>query len=615
MAVKRNIQYLNKDFSDFRSQLINFSQTYFPTTYTDFSPSSPGIMFMEQASYVGDVLSFYLDNQLQETYLQYARQTNNIYDLAYMFGYKPKVTGLATVNLDFFQLVPSKVEGSTTVPDYDYSLFVDANTQVTSTTNSTVNFNIEDPIDFKVSNSLDPTTVTIAQIDNITGEPTYYLLKKTRKATSGTINTTTFSFGSFEEFPTVNINTENIAGIIDVFDSDGNEYFEVDYLGQETVFDSVKNTNTNDPNNSSEGDTPYILQTKQVQRRFATRFIDSNSLQLQFGSGDPSNTDEEILPNPENVGLGLPYERNKLTTAFSPTNFILTNTYGTAPSNTTLTVRYTTGGGVTSNVPSNNLTNLNTSTVSFLNSNLNSTTAQYIFDSLAVNNPTAASGGQDGDSITEIRQNTLSNFSSQLRNVTADDYLVRALSMPSRFGVISKALTQKPKAESADTTLDLYVLSYDINKNLTLASPALKNNLKTYINQYRMIGDSIGIKDAFIINIAVDFEIITEPNFNNSEVLINCISSLQDYFNIDNWQINQPILLKKIELMLDNIAGVQTVSNITITNKAGTTSNYSQYAYDIKGATQNKIIYPSIDPSIFEVKFPNEDIKGKVTTL
>ena len=615
MAVKRNIQYLNKDFSDFRSQLINFSQTYFPTTYTDFSPSSPGIMFMEQASYVGDVLSFYLDNQLQETYLQYARQTNNIYDLAYMFGYKPKVTGLATVNLDFFQLVPSKIAGSSTVPDYDYSLFVDANTQVTSTTNSTVNFNIEDPIDFKVSNSLDPTTVTIAQIDNITGEPTYYLLKKTRKATSGTINTTTFSFGSFEEFPTVNINTENIAGIIDVFDSDGNEYFEVDYLGQETVFDSIKNTNTNDPNNSSEGDTPYILQTKQVQRRFATRFIDSNSLQLQFGSGDPSNTDEEILPNPENVGLGLPYEKNKLTTAFSPTNFILTNTYGTAPSNTTLTVRYITGGGVTSNVPSNNLTNLNTSTVSFLNSNLNSATAQYIFDSLAVNNPTAASGGQDGDSITEIRENTLSNFSSQLRNVTADDYLVRALSMPSRFGVISKALTQKPKAESADTTLDLYVLSYDINKNLTLASPALKNNLKTYINQYRMIGDSIGIKDAFIINIAVDFEIITEPNFNNSEVLINCISSLQDYFNIDNWQINQPILLKKIELMLDDIAGVQTVSNITITNKAGTTSNYSQYAYDIKGATQNKIIYPSIDPSIFEVKFPNEDIKGKVTTL
>ena len=615
MAITRNIQYLNKDFSDFRSQLINFSQTYFPTTYTDFSPSSPGIMFMEQASYVGDVLSFYLDNQLQETYLQYARQTNNIYDLAYMFGYKPKTTGLATANLEFFQLVPSKVEGSTTIPDYDYALYIDANTQITSTTNSTVNFNIEDPVDFSVDNSLDPTSVTIAQIDSVSGEPTYYLLKKTRKATSGTINTTTFSFGSFQEFPTVNINTENIAGIVDVFDSDGNEYYEVDYLGQETVFDSIKNTNVNDPNNYQEEDTPYILQTKQVQRRFATRFLNSGSLQLQFGSGNPSDTDEEVLPNPENVGLGLPYEKNKLTTAFSPTNFILTNTYGIAPTNTSLTVRYITGGGVASNIPSNNLTNLNTSTVRFLNNNLNATTAQYIFDSVAVNNPSAASGGQDGDSITEIRENTLSNFSSQLRNVTADDYLVRALSMPSKFGIISKAITQKPKADSADTTLDLYVLSYDVNKNLTLASSALKNNLKSYINQYRMIGDSIGIKDAFIINIAVDFEIITEPNFNNSEVLINCISSLQDYFSIDKWQINQPILLKKLELMLDDIAGVQTVSNITITNKAGTTSNYSQYAYDIKGATQNKIIYPSIDPSIFEVKFPNEDIKGKVTTI
>lgn len=615
MAIKRNIQYLNKDFSDFRSQLVNFSQTYFPTTYTDFSPSSPGIMFMEQASYVGDVLSFYLDNQLQETYLQYARQTNNLYDLAYMFGYKPKTTGLAAVNLEFFQLLPSKVEGTTTVPDYNYSLYIESNTQTTSITNSSINFNIEDPIDFSVSNSLDPTNISIAQIDGVSGEPTYYLLKKTRKATSGTINTTTFNFGSFQEFPTVTINSLNIAGIVDVFDSDGNEYYEVDYLGQETVFDSIKNTNTNDPNNFQNGDTPYILQTKQVQRRFATRFLNSGSLQLQFGSGNPSDTDEELLPNPENVGLGLPYEKNKLTTAFSPTNFILTNTYGVAPTNTSLTVRYTTGGGVTSNVPANSLTNLNTSTVRFINSNLNSTTAQYIFDSLAVNNPTAASGGQDGDSVTEIRENTLSNFSSQLRNVTADDYLVRTLSMPSKFGIISKAYTQKPKANSVDTTLDLYVLSYNLNKNLTLASSTLKDNLKTYINQYRMVGDSIGIKDAFIINIAVDFEIITEPNYNNSEVLINCISSLQDYFNIDNWQINQPILLKQIELRLDDIAGVQTVSNINITNKAGTTSNYSQYAYDIKGATQNKIIYPSIDPSIFEVKFPNEDIKGKITTI
>ena len=613
MAVIRDIRYLNKDFTDFRSQLINFSQTYFPTTYTDFSPSSPGIMFMEQASYVGDVLSFYLDNQLQETYLQYVRQTNNIYDLAYMFGYKPKTTGLSSVDLDFFQLIPASSSLSGTVPDFSYALFIEQNTQVTSTTTST-SFNIEDPIDFSISNSSDPTTISIAQISS--NEPTYYLLKKTRKATSGTINTTTFSFGDHQEFPTVTIDSLNIGGIIDVFDSDGNEYYEVDNLGQETVFDSIKNTNINDPNNyQNSNDTPYILQTKQVQRRFATRFLNSGSLQIQFGSGNPSDTDEEITPDPKNIGLGLPYERNKLTTAYSPTNFIFTNTYGIAPSNTTLTVRYVTGGGVNSNSIANTVTNLNTSTVKFLNNNLNNITAQYIFDSVAANNSNAASGGNNGDNVEEIRQNALSNFNSQLRNVTADDYLVRALSMPSKYGIISKAYSQQPTANQGNNTLDIYVLSYNINNNLTTASSTLKNNLKSYINQYRIIGDSIGIKDAFVINIAVDFEIITAPNFNNSEVLTRCISELQTYFNINNWQINQPILLKNIELLLDKINGVQTVNQILISNKAGVNLGYSQYAYDISGATQGKVIYPSIDPSIFEVKYLNQDIKGKVVTL
>jgi hypothetical protein len=613
MAVNRDIKYVNKDFNEFRSQLLNYAQTYFPNTYTDFTPSSPGVMFMEMASYVGDVLSFYLDNQIQENFLQYARQSNNLYELAYMFGYKPKVTGLATVDIDFYQLVPSKTVGADTIPDYDYALYIDTNTQVSSRTSNT-RFIIEDPIDFTISSSLDPTTVSVAQVAG--GIPTYYLLKKTRKAISGTISTTSFSFGSPVEFATVNINSTNVAGIIDIVDSDGNTWYEVDYLAQELVFDGIKNTNINDPNNyQNSDDTPYILQTKQVQRRFTTRFINPTTLQLQFGSGNPNDNDENVIPNPSNVGLGLPFEKNKLTTAYSPTNFIFTNTYGIAPSNTTLTVRYLTGGGVESNVTANNLTALNTSTVRFLNNNLNSTTAQYIFNSVASNNENAASGGQDGDSIEEIRQNTISNFSTQLRNVTADDYLVRALSMSPRYGTVAKAYTEKPKADDANTTLDLYVLSYNSSGNLTTASTTLKNNLKTYINQYRMIGDTISIKDAFIINIACDFEIITLPNYNSNEVIFRCISALQNYFNINNWQINQPIVLRDIMVLLDNIEGVQTVNKVNITNKAGTTSGYSQYAYDIAGATQKNIIYPSLDPSIFELKFPNTDIKGRVVTI
>jgi hypothetical protein len=418
------------------------------------------------------------------------------------------------------------------------------------------------------------------------------------------------------EFSTVTINGADIAGVIDIVDSDGNIWYEVDHLAQELVFDGIKNTNINDPNNYQNSDnTPYILQTKQVQLRFTTRFLNPTTLQLQFGSGNPSDNDENVIPNPSNVGLGLPFEKNKLTTAYSPTNFIFTNTYGIAPSNTTLTVRYLTGGGVGSNVNANDLTLLNTGAIRFLKNNLNSTTAQYIFNSVASNNESAASGGQDGDSIEEIRQNSISNFSTQLRNVTADDYLIRALSMSPRYGVVAKAYVEKPKADDANTTLDLYVLTSNSVGNLTTASTTLKNNLKTYINQYRMIGDTLSIKDAFIINIACDFEIITLPNYNSNEVIFRCISALQNYFDTNNWQINQPIVLRDISVLLDNIEGVQTVSKVNITNKAGTTSGYSQYAYDIAGATQKGIIYPSLDPSIFELKFPNTDIKGRVVTI
>ena len=612
--VKRDISYLNKDFNDFRSALINFSKTYFPKTYTDFSPSSPGMMFIEQASYVGDVMSFYLDNQLQENFLQYARQTDNLYDLSYMYGYKPRATSLATAKIDIFQLVPAKTVNTSSIPDYDYALYFNENTGIKSVGATSTNFTIQNSIDFTVSSSTDPTTVTVAQIEN--NVPTYFLLKKSADAISGDIRTTTFSFGAHEQFPTVEIQGANIARILDVVDSEGNIWYEVDYLGQDAVFDKIKNTNVNDPNNfNNEEDSPYILALKQVQRRFATRFIDNQTLQLQFGSGNASDNDETIIPNPDNVGLGLPYTQDKLTTAFSPTNFIFTNTYGIAPSNITLTVRYISGGGVQSNVDANSLTNVNTSNVNFLKSSLNATTAQYIFNSIATNNPSAATGGSSGDSIKELRENSISNFSTQLRNVTADDYLVRTLSMPSDYGNISKAYVQKPVNQTSDVTLEIYTLSYDINKNLRTPSNTLKNNLKTYLNQYKMIGDSISIKDAYIVNIALDFEIVTLPNYNNNQVLRSCIEALQSFFNIDNWQINQPIILRDISVILDNITGVQTVKRVTITNKQGVSEGYYRFAYDIESATQSGVVYPSLDPSIFEVKYPNQDLTGRVVTF
>ena len=612
-TTNRDIKYINRDFESFRSRLIEFSQTYFPATYNDFSSTSPGMMFMEQSSYVGDVLSFYLDNQFQETFIQYAQQTNNVFELAYMFGYRPKTTGVAQTSVDFYQQLPSINVGGNNVPDYSYAITINENTTITSQNGSS--FIIQDKIDFSVSSSLDPTEVSVYQISGNT--PQYFLLKKSRNAISSTINTTSFSFGAPQQFATINIQANNIVKILDITDSDGNIWYEVDHLGQEMVFDSVKNTNINDPNKID--DTPFLLKLKKVARRFATRFTSLSNLQIQFGAGSPSDTTEEITPNPNNVGIGLPFKKDKLTTAFSPLNFLYTGTYGISPANTTLTVRYLTGGGVNSNITANSLTNLNTSNTKFNNFNLNSTTANYIFASLSTTNPIAATGGRGGDTLEEIRQNTLALVASQKRSVTADDYLVRALSMPSEYGAVSKAYIEQPKLTdnqvSTIETLSLYVLSLNSSGQLDYANTTLKNNLRTYLSQYRMIGDNIEIRDAYIINIGVNFEIIVLPEYNNNEVLLACITALQTYFNLDNWQLNQPIFLRDLYILLDKIKGVQTVKNISIANKVGTSTGYSQYAYDIEGATQNQTIYPSLDPSIFEIRYPNSDIKGKVVPL
>ena len=622
--LKRDIRYTDRDFNSIRNQLIQYSKTYFPNTYNDFTETSTGMLFIEMAAYVGDVMSLYLDNQVQETFIQKARQNQNLYALAYSLGYVPKVTTAASTIIDYFQQVPAIINNGVYVPDYNYALLIPENTQVTSTQNSNIQFLTEDVIDFSASSSLDPTIVSVYQIFN--GNPTYYLLKKSRKSISATIETTSFTFTNAIKFDTVNINDNSIIGILDVFDTNGNQWYEVPNLAQESVYNSIRNTNTNDPNFVEDAEVPYLLELKAVERRFAARFIDSGSLQLQFGAGSTRSTTEEIIPNPDNVGLGLPFERTKLTTAFSPVNFVFTNTYGIAPYNTTLTVRYLTGGGQTANVEAGSLTSIDTTGVTFVNQpivttpTVTNTLANAMFNSLASNNPLAADGGGDGDSVEELRQNSLGNFQNQLRTVTAQDYLVRALSMPANLGVIAKAHAQPSKigeyqSGELPSVLDLYILSYNENRNLRVASNTLKRNLSTYLSEYRMINDSINIKDAYIINIQCSFEIVVNPNFNNSETLTLAITGLQDYFNIDNWQVNEPIILQNIYILLSKVPGVQIVKNIRINNLTGASLGYSDFAYDTTSATINEVVYPSIDPMVFEVKYPNQDILGKVVAI
>ena len=618
--LNRNITYTGRDFNSFRNDLINYSRTYFPDTYTDFSPDSTGMLFIEMASYIGDVLSFYLDNQIQETFIQYARQESNLFDLAYMLGYRPKVTTAAAATITLYQQIPSTTDPTTGayVPDFTYTLKIPSGFQISSNTNSSIKFITEDVCDFSISSSQDPTDVSIFSLS--ANEPYRYLLKKTRKAISATINSTTAAFTSPTKFATLNINSSNIIGILDVFDSSGNEWYEVLNLAQDCVFTTQVNASYNDPN-AVQDDAPNLLGLKQTQRRFTSRFLSSTILQLGFGAGTVTDNDENLIPNPNNVGTGLAFSKDKLTAAYSPLNFMFTDTYGIAPSNTILTVRYLTGGGLAANVGSGTLTTFNDSNIVFVNPGLASNAvADEIFNSVAVTNINAADGGKGADTIEILRQNALGNFQSQLRTVTQQDYLIRALSMPANIGTIAKAHVQPTKVAEYQlgelpSILDMYVLSYDSTKKLRTASQSLKQNLKTYLSEYRMINDSIKIKDAYVINIACEFDIIVLPNFNNNDVVVKCINSLISYFSIDNWNINQPIMLKDINIILDRVEGVQTVVKVEVKNIAGASMGYSDYSYDLSAATNQGVIYPSIDPMIFELKYPQSDIVGRVVPL
>jgi hypothetical protein len=626
MANSKTVQYLNKDFDSLKAQLINFAQTYYPNTYNDFNEASPGMMLIEMASYVGDVLSFYIDNQIQENFLQFAKQRKNLLAQAYTFGYQPKVTKAASVILSVYQVVPSTLASGQYEPDLSYALILEEGGKISSNLDPNVQFYINEKLDFSKSSPGSETEISVYSTD-VFQNPQYYLLKKTVKASAGTLTTTNITFGNPERFPTVDINDNNIIEIVSVVDSDNNKWYEVPYLAQDTIFEPTANIAQNDPNLAQYNDTvPYLLKLKKVPRRFVTRFKENNQLQMQFGPGVSSGADEEIIPNSDNIGLGLPYGVNKMTTAFDPSNFLYTQTYGLAPSNTVLTVTYLKGGGASSNAPVGTLTINSGVTTVFNGNNIDNTLSTTVLNSLAFDNEEAANGGGDGDTNEQIRQNALSSYPTQLRAVTKDDYIIRALSLPSKYGVVDKAYINQDISIQTNFTTDLiatqnynsislYILSKDNNNNLSVPNNAVKQNLKTYLSQYRMITDAVNINDAFIINIGVNFEIIVRPNYNNRLVLNNCLTLLQSYFTVDNWQINQPIILPEIYSNLDQIEGVQTVQKVEIVNKAGSNTNYSLYSYDIKGATINNIVYPSLDPSIFEVKFPTTDIQGRVVTF
>ena len=372
-----------------------------------------------------------------------------------------------------------------------------------------------------------------------------------------------------------------------------------------------------------------------VPKRYVTRITDEGEIQVQFGAGISSNADEELLPNPDNVGSALYNASGNLNQGLDPSNFLYSRTYGIAPANQTLTVRYRVGKGVNDNVISGDLKGLANITIETSDIGLDGALFAEARDSLAVTNEQPAVGGKFEEELEEVRENARAYFSAQNRSVTKEDYLVRAYAMPPQFGSVAKAFVapdfqiKTPLDDSQDTNepyenqlaINFYCLGYDSNNKMAIVNDATKFNLRNYLSYYRILTDAINIKNAYIVNIGIDFEIVVKPNSNSNDVLLKCIQKLRDYFKIEKRSINQPILLSDLYVMLDEVDGVQSVVRPNSDNEGGLqisnkfNGNYSPRRYDIKGATRNGVVYPPKDPSIFEVKYPDQDIRGRVVPL
>lgn len=624
--IKKDVRYLAKDFNSLKANLIDFAKTYFPNTYQDFNEASPGMMFLELSSYVGDVLSYYTDVTLQESMITYASERQNIINIAQSMGYMPKNRVASVVTLDVFQIVPSVFnENFIAVPDWNYAVAIEEGMIVAADgTDTTVRFRTLDYLDFKYSSSLDPTEITPFEVSDTTGAIEFWLLKKSVNAISGVINTRTFNFSSPVPYSKVTLNEPNLIEIIDAVDSDGNKWYHVPYLAQDTIFESVPNIPRNDKFLTKDREySPYLLKLRKIPRRFTSRQVgDVGTFEIQFGAGVSDLNDEILIPNPDLVSGNMKNTSNILVSDLNPANFLYTKTYGIAPSNTTLTINYTVGGGPQDNIPSDKATRIINKTLLIDETGLDPTLYGRVLNSLAVTNPNPATGGKVGEDIEEIRQNALAHFASQNRAVTKEDYMLRAYTLPSKYGSIAKVYVVKDsdltyngisdkEMNHNNLGISFYILSYDSNKKLIPVNDTTKQNLKTYLNEYRMLTDGISIKDAYVINIGVEFEIISLPNQNGNQVILRCINKLKEYFDVTKWQVNQPIVLSNIYTELDRVEGVQTVVDLRVVNKYDETLGYSKNVYDISAATKDGIIFPSLDPSIFEIKFPDNDIVGK----
>lgn len=609
---KRQIKYTNRDFDSIMGDIETYAKQYFPDYFNKFSSEQYSVekLISELIAYQSDVLNYYIDDRFSESYLQYALETESVYRNAKRLGYKPQSVSLAIGEVEFSQLVPSVLSGSGKYyPDTGSAYIIKENTRLTNTSGENRYF-VTEQCNMKEYSS------SSVELTGSSGEPTYHRIFKNTKVRSGNRKQKTISVGSAESYRNLFVD-KNVAFIESIVDSEGNKWYEVDYLGQDFILDKVENDGTNLEFEEFSDSNPYILKIKKVPRRFTVDHKSNGDCHVMFGAGLDS-INEEL----QNISAYDILDLNELADVNTTSNIIADNfsnsdSYGLSPYNTSLTITYIVSTGEEENVKANNITVINN-----LIANIPSGVDNIVSTSLQVNNNESVSGASFINNIEKIRQDASKAFRSQNRCVTDDDFMIRAKMMPNRYGNISKVFVQKDDGferyissqneKLPSNTINMYVLSKGSNGYLENSNMVTKNNLKTYIDQYRMAGVSVRIKDPYIVNFAIDFDYMVRRNYVKEEVLFNLFKVIENYFHFDKWEINQPIIVEDLKVKMFEVDGVASISNIKFTPKSDIDEGYSGVIYNMDDEMDKEkgIIYPPKDIGIFELKYPKQNITG-----
>jgi len=592
---KKIIKYTNRDFSSIKEGLVEYTKRYYPTVYRDFSEASFGSLMLDTVSYVGDVLSFYLDYQVNESFLDTAIEYNNILRMGEQVGYKQPLKGNSFGIVTFYVLATTHPNAA--APDLNYLPTLAKGTKLTS--NSGQMFTLTEDINFA-----DTRNEIITATSDDSGSPTSFAVKAYGKVVSGELKTTSIGVGDFRRFLNVAIEDNNISEVVSVLDTEGHEYYEVDYLSQDTVFRSVVNKD-----NKTKEQVPNVVIAVSVPRRYSV-FTRASQTLLKFGYGSESSLKTDNITHPSNVVLKMHGRNYESERSFDPSKLLETDKFGISPANTILNVVYRSNTSENSNVASRNLTSISDPIFIWPSGATETAKIDFVRNSLECVNETPITGDVSAPTTTELKQRINDIFSSQNRAVTADDYAAIIYRMPAKYGKIKRVRLLRDH-DSFKRNLNLYILGEDMDNNLATANSVLKNNVKVWINNYKMINDTVDILDPKIINFGINFIAVVNYDQDKFEALNAGITTIQQMF-AEKLDIGQPIYMIDIYNQLNNLEEIVDVVNVDIIEKVGA-DKYSDESIDLKHYTSadGRILYAP-ENAIYELKYPNIDIKGTI---